>query len=101
MSKETKSKEQISQDKQKLIGALEALKENVGWQIIVKALEVNIKEAEKRLFGELELEDDQTIFNWQKVRSDRIGIINLPETLIRDNKELDQFEPDLDPYADD
>ena len=92
---EFKNKEQ---KKNSIIAALKQLQNDTGWKVIVKALEENVKEAEKRLHGDLKLEEGETIRGWQKIRTDRLEMIKLPDTLIKDNKEREAFDPKLDPF---
>jgi len=86
------------QKRDNIIAALQQLKENTGWKVIIKALEENIKQAEVKLHGEIPLEKDETIEYWQKIRSDRLQVMELPDTIIEENKEKDAFDPLLDPY---
>jgi len=86
------------QKRDNIIAALQQLKENTGWKVIIKALEENIKQAEVKLHGEVPLEKDETIEYWQKIRSDRLQVMELPDTIIEENKEKDAFDPNLDPY---
>ena len=86
------------QKRNEIISALEQLKNNIGWKVIVKALENDVKAAEARLHGEVKLAEDETIKTWQDTRRDRIQMINLPDTLIEENKEKEGFDPRLDPY---
>jgi len=86
------------QKKGSIIAALKQLKNDVGWKVIVKALRENIEQAEARLHGDIKLEEGETTKFWQKVRKDRIQMIDLPDTIIKDNEERDEFDPDLDPY---
>ena len=84
--------------KDSIIAALEQLKNYIGWKVIVKALEENIKQSEARLHGEIKLEEGETQEFWQKIRKDRIEMTNLPETIIKENEEKEAFDPRLDPY---
>lgn len=90
-------------DKQKrdsIIAALQQLKEFIGWKVVVKALESDVKKAEAKLHGEIPLdsEKDESIGEWQRTRNDRIAMINLPDELIEENKDKEAFDPNLDPY---
>jgi len=87
-----------NQKKESIIAFLEQLKNNTGWKVVVKALQENIKQAEARLNGDIKLEEDETIKFWQKIRKDRIQMIDLPNTLIEENKDQEEFDPKLDPY---
>lgn len=87
------------QKKEDIIAALEQLKNNIGWKVLVKTLELNIKQAEARLHGDIKLEEGETMDFWQKIRKDRIQMMELPETLIEENKDKEAFDPELDPYA--
>lgn len=86
------------QKKQSIISSLEELKQNTGWLVVTKALKANVEAAEARLHGDIKLEDDETIEHWQKVRSDRLQMIELPDTLIEENKDKEAFPVELDPY---
>lgn len=86
------------QKKNSIIAALEQLKNDTGWKVIVKALENDVKSAEARLHGEIKMEPDETIKQWQNVRRDRLQMIELPDTLIDENTEKEKFDPKLDPY---
>jgi len=86
------------QKRNSIIEALEQLKNYIGWKVIIKALENDVKAAEARLHGDIKLDKDETIKEWQNTRRDRIQMINLPDTLIEENKEKEGFDPRLDPY---
>ncbi len=86
------------QKKGSIVAALKQLKNNLGWRVIVKALEENVKEAEKRLHGEAPLQKDETIELWQKIRSDRLQMIDLPDIIVEENKEKEAFPIELDPF---
>ena len=94
----TKELTDEQQEKNNIIDALQQLKNNVGWKVIVKALESDVKSAEARLHGDVELREDETIKQWQQIRNDRIRMINFPDFLIEENKEKEKFDPKLDPY---
>lgn len=87
-----------NQKKNSIIAALEQMKNDTGWKVIVRALEENVKEAEKRLHGDIKLEGNETQQFWQKIRRDRLQIIELPDILIEENKEKEKFDPKLDPF---
>lgn len=86
------------QKRNNIIAALEQLKNDIGWKVIVKALENDVRAAEARLHGDIKLGEDETIKGWQNTRRDRIQMIELPDTLIEENKEKEGFDPLLDPY---
>ena len=86
------------QKRDSIISTLRQLKNSIGWKVILKALENDVKAAEARLYGEAALKKDETISEWQRTRNDRIQMINLPDSLIEDNKEKPVFDPNLDPY---
>ncbi|TRZ50990.1 MAG: hypothetical protein D4S01_05725 [Dehalococcoidia bacterium] len=86
------------QKKGSIIEALKALKDNTGWKVIVKALKLNINQAEARLHGDIKLEAGETIEYWQKIRNDRMKMLELPGDLIKENEERETFPPELDPY---
>ena len=86
------------QKKGSIIAALTQLKNDIGWKVLVKALEENVKQAEARLHGDIKLEEGETMAYWQKIRKDRIQMMELPDTIINDNKERDEFDPKLDPF---
>jgi len=86
------------QKRNSIIEALEQLKNAIGWKVIVKALENDVKGAEARLHGDIKLGEDETIKGWQDTRRDRIQMIGLPDSLIEENKENEGFDPKLDPY---
>lgn len=86
------------QKKDSIIADLNQLKNRIGWKVVVRALEENIKQAEARLHGDSKLEEGETMEFWQKIRKDRIEMINLPDTIIEENKEKEEFDPKLDPY---
>ena len=97
MTKPLKFKDD-DQKKESIIDSLNQLKNNVGWKVVVKALEENIKQAEARLHGEIKLEEGETVEFWQKIRKDRIEMIGLPNNIIGDLKEGEKFDPNLDPF---
>lgn len=86
------------QKKESIIEALKQLKNNVGWKVVVKALGENVKMAEARLHGDIKLEKGETIKEWQKIRNDRLQMMELPDSIIEENKEKEVFDPKLDPY---
>ena len=87
------------QKKESIIEALKSLKENIGWQVIMRAIDENIKETEAKLNGEIDLESDENTKQLQDKRKDRIRLRNLPEELIEEYREKEGFPPELDPYA--
>ena len=44
------------------------------------------------------IKEGKTIKYWQQIRSDRILMMELPDTLIKDNKPKEKFDHKLDPY---
>lgn len=96
---ETQVFENDKQKKESIISALEQLKVSVGWLVLKKALESDIKKAEARLHGDVSLLEGETTKEWQDRRADRIALMELPDSIIKDNKELETFSPDLDPFA--
>ena len=97
MAKIIKFKDE-AQKRDSIIATLKRLKNSTGCKVIVKALEENIKQAECRLHGEIPLEEGETVEGWQKIRSDRLKMIDLPDTLIEENKDKEAFPVELDPY---
>ena len=91
----TKSNEQQKDD---AISALESFQETIGWKIIVKALEANIRESEAKLHGDIQLEDGETIKSLQDQRNDRVCLRDLPKELIEEYKDKEAFPKELDPY---
>lgn len=92
--------ENEKQKKQAIISALQALKEHLGWKIIVMVLETDIKEAEAKLHGDEKLEEGETIEFWQQVRKDRQAIKDLPDLLMGESintqgkqRKLSDFDP--------
>lgn len=97
MVKIIKSKDQ-AQKKGNIIAALNSLKDNLGWKVILKVLKNDVKSAEARLYGDAPIKKDESIKEWQNIRRDRLQVIELPDTLIKDNEENEEFDPKLDPY---
>ena len=92
------TKKDNNKNKANLITALKRLRDDIGWKIIVKALKENIKQAEARLHGDIKLEEGETIKEWQKIRSDRMMMIELPDIILKENEEKEKFDPNLDPF---
>lgn len=90
--------EEKQQKKELMIARLRELKEHEGWKIVEKVLEANIREAESRLHGDTKLEEGETIEFWQKIRSDRKTLLSIPDDLIEEYKEKEEFPLELDPY---
>jgi len=92
--------ENNKQKRDSIIATLQQLKESIGWKVVIKALESDVRKAEAKLHGDVPLdsEKDETINEWQRTRNDRIAMINLPDELIEDNKDKEAFDPNLDPY---
>ena len=97
MAKAIKFKDEIER-RDAIIAALVQLKDNLGWQVVRKALEENVRETEGKLHGEIEWNKDDTLEWLQSKRNDRVRLISLPEDLINEFKEVEQFPPELDPY---
>ena len=85
--------------KQDAIDALRILKESLGWKVIKKVLDANIKDIDSKLHGERDLEKDETIELLQKQWNDRKRMKTLPEDLIEEYGEKEGGLPKpLDPY---
>ena len=83
----------------KLIAHLERLKDHIGWKIIVKALEENVRETEAKLHGDIEWDKDDTLKELQGKRNDRVRLRDLPDDLIKGYEKAEEFPPSLDPYS--
>lgn len=78
--------------------ALEELINSNGWAIIVKALKESVLVIEKKLHGEIKLDENETILGLQKQWADRKSFIDLPQNLI-DDMTTQEAEPlNLDPF---
>lgn len=84
--------------KEDSIQALKELKEQLGWKIIEKVLEANIKEIEEKLHGEKDLGIGEDIKSLQLQWQDRKRMKTLPEDLIEEYQDKPKFPVDLDPY---
>lgn len=87
-------------NKETVIQQLKDLKESMGWKVVVKALDENIKDIESQLNGddEKELTDANLLTLLRAKRKDRISLKNLPDTLIADITDVGYIRPELDPY---
>lgn len=77
--------------------ALENLINTPGWKIIEEELMGDVAITESKLFGEVPLSENETIDQLQRERIDRLELINLPENLIKEMKEEDEVDTDIDP----
>lgn len=91
----------IISDKKK-VGSFKAelrfLLESPGWKAVSISLLEDVKEIEARMHGELEWEKGDTLEILQKQRNDRIGLVNLPEYLLKLVEENKGYPKNLDPY---
>ena len=86
--------------KQNKIDALRILKDSLGWKIIIKVLDENLKDIDTKLHGERDLDKGETIELLQKQWNDRTRMKTLPEDLINEYGEKEGGLPhSLDPYA--
>jgi hypothetical protein len=81
-----------------IIEALRQLSDNLGWQVLKKVLEENIKTTEGKLHGEIEWNKDDTLEGLQRERNDRVRLLELPEDLINEYSEIPSWPIELDPY---
>jgi len=86
------------QKRDSIISTLRQLKESIGWKVIVKALESDVRAAEARLHDDIPLVEGETMKEWQIIRKGAVKLINLPNELIEENKKKEAFNPKLDPY---
>ena len=85
--------------KQDAIDALRILKDSLGWKVIRKVLDANLKDIDSKLHGERDLEKGETIELLQKQWNDRMQMETLPEDLIEEYGEKESGLPNvLDPY---
>jgi len=85
--------------KNDIINYLVALKKSEGWKILVKILDLNIEEIDKKLHGIKELENNETIEILQNQWADRKQLKELPEMLINEYKDKEVSPINLDPYS--
>lgn len=90
----------MADNKETVIQQLKDLKESMGWKVIVKALDENIKDAESQLNGDdgKEQTDPAILALLRAKRKDRIALKELPDTLIADISDAGFIRPELDPY---
>ena len=85
--------------KQDAIDALRILKDSLGWKVIRKVLDANLKDIDSKLHGERDLEKGETIELLQKQWNDRNRMKTLPADLIEEYSEREGGLPsELDPY---
>ena len=84
--------------KDAIITALRRLKGNLGWRVICKAVQENIKITEEKLHGDREWEEGDTLQGLQSKRNDRTKFLSLPESIVEELKEAEEFPPKLDPF---
>lgn len=90
----------MADKKDDLISALRDLKETVGWKIIEKVLDENIKEVDEILRGNTDLITDlETLKALQQKRSDRLALRNIVDGLIKEYADKEAFPVELDPYS--
>jgi len=87
-----------TEKRDEIIAALEQLKDNLGWQVLKRVLEENVKAVEEKLHGNKEWEEGDTLDALQDRRNDRVEMIGLPESLINEFREVAEWPVDLDPY---
>jgi hypothetical protein len=86
-------------DKKKLRADMENLLKSDGWKVISKVLDLNIKEAEDKLNGEMDMLPEETIHTVRKNRKDRIVLRELPERIMKDCEGNSlEFPLNFDPY---
>jgi len=81
-----------------IIAALRKFASDLGWQVVRKALEQNIQVTEGKLHGDVEWDKGDTLEGLQDKRNDRVRLLSLPEDLVDEFKEVEQFPVELDPY---
>lgn len=77
---------------------LEYLKESKGWEIIVESLKEDVEEIEAKLHREVPMAEGDTFENLNDRRDDRLGLINLPDYLLKVSKKNKGTKKDFDPY---
>ena len=81
------------------IGHLKRLKDHVGWKIIQKVLDKNIRATEGKLHGAIDWDEGDTLETLQDQRNDRVELKNLPNELIKEYEGAKEFPIELDPYS--
>lgn len=84
--------------KQAIINSLTKLSGHVGWQVCKKAVRSAVKEIDEKLRGNMEWDKDDSIERLQAQRRDRISLLELPESIIKDLEEVESTPPEFDPY---
>lgn len=97
MSKAIKFKDE-GEKKQAIINSLNKLLEDMGWQVCCKSVKSAVKEIDEKLRGNLDWGKDDSIERLQAQRRDRISLLELPERIISDLKEVESVPPEWDPY---
>ena len=88
--KETKKKDALDY--------LRLLQETIGWKIVVRVLEENMKDLDLKLHGQMELEKDDSVEVLQRQWKDRNELKDLPANLIEKYKDAEAFPVELDPF---
>ncbi len=74
------------------IAALQGLKNDLGWKLIVEELDFNIELVESKLFGEEPLAEDETVEALQKKRINLVNLKTMPQRLIEELSEEESNE---------
>jgi len=81
-----------------IIQALNQLKGTMGWKVIVKAMEENMRKTELKMFGKLKWDEDETLRSLQDLHDACERLRDMPDDLITQYKDKEVFPPNLDPY---
>lgn len=84
--------------KEAVIVALKRLKGSLGWRVICRGVQESIKITEEKLHGDREWEEGDSLKGLQDKRNDRTKFLALPEILMKEFDEAEDFPPNLDPY---
>lgn len=84
--------------KETIVEALKRLPDNLGWKVIEKVLKQNIKSTEEKLHGNTDWDKDDTLESLQNQRNDRIELLDLPNMMVEDLKDAEEWPREYDPY---
>lgn len=90
----------MNKENENIVIDLKRLSNNLGYKHITKILKNGVDTVEKKLHGEVPLEEGETIKELQSRRIDRINLLKMPERIIKDfeTPESGTQAEDLDPF---
>lgn len=90
----------MKKDHSRKIAALKDLIQSEGWKIVTDALREDLEITEKKLYGELPMDEHETIEGLRTERIDRLELIGYPENTIRElvDEEREVTMDDLEAY---